>query len=193
MVHGTFAKNTFSILQDGHLGGYKKNNQTMLEEPVGQIFTQIIYKDMPFESNQKPFWWDDCFVLSTKILKDKQFYGIGKFCDKFEDCMDDDHTPKPDIKEKGQLTKIPSLTKFKKKLNKHLKNSADLGTLRFTHSHEILFKNKINLKKYCIALILYSNKHKNYKKIVKLANKLNIKVFIIKEVGINNLINLINH
>jgi hypothetical protein len=29
----------------------KENNQKILEEPIDQIFTQMIYRDIPFESN----------------------------------------------------------------------------------------------------------------------------------------------
>ena len=167
IIHSTFQKNTLSILQDGYLDTSKENNQNILGKPIDQIFTQMIYRDIPFESNQKPYWWDDCFILSTKILKDKKFYGtIGLgFCDKFEDCMDYNNS-KPDIIGKGKLKKIPNLTKFKSKLYQHMKNKLYLGNLRFMHSHEILFKNRINLKKYCIGLVLWSKKHINYKEII---------------------------
>jgi hypothetical protein len=197
IIHGTFRKNTLSILHDGYLNTSKENNQKILEKSINQIFTQMIYTGMPYESNQKPYWWDDCFILSTNILKDKKFYGnIGLgHCDKFEDCMDDNNTLKTDIKGKGKLKKNPNLTKFKTKLNRHLKNKLGPGMdiIGFMHSHEILFKNKINLKKYCVGLVLYSKKHVNYKEITKIANKLNIKVFILKEFGINNFMNLIKN
>lgn len=56
---------------------------------VNQIFTQLLYRDIPNQNGQISFWFDCCFVLDKQILMDYPFYatGIGEFNAKFSDAF----------------------------------------------------------------------------------------------------------
>ena len=97
---------------------------------------------------------------------------------------------------------MPILTKLKTYINKYMKSRDD--NVSFIHSHEILFNKKINIKKYCLGIIIYAHSpeiskiyNKEYKNIEKLANKYGL--FVKYEIpknkmasyGLNNFIDLI--
>jgi len=202
-IHGASFENTLSILEDGYI--IPSKNPMMIDESIKQIFTQIIYRDIPNESIQKPHWWSCAFILNKNILKDLPFYAtdIGGFSDNFQDGMDN-------IKGnslaygKGNLQRMPILTKLKTHINKYMESKEDQDNVNFIHSHEILFNKKISIKKYCLGIIIYtptpviSKKYnKEYKKIEKLADKYGL--FVKYEIpkykhtgyGLNNFIDLI--
>ena len=181
--------------------------------PSNQIFTQLIYKDIPKQEKQFAHWWDSAIILDKSILKDYPFYstGVGGFSDKFENGMKNETAI---IHSDGNLSRMPSLTKLKNHINKFMEKDINIGDgrklfdggIKFMHSHEILFNQKIPLDKYCIALIMYSyndNKDTKYNKIIEkiiaLAKEKNIPLIfrdyktIDKKEPLNSLINSIEN
>ena len=180
IIHGTQIENLIKILQDGYIDNKpKKKDITMLKDkPSNQIFTQLVYKDIPNQSNQIVHWGTCAIVLDKKILKDLPFYAtrIGGFSDKFENGKTNEETI---IYGDGNLTKMPNLTKLKNVINKNLINN-NLGGVEFMHSHEILFNQKIPLDKYCILIMMKSKKtyyeSKLIDKLIKLSKEKNISI-----------------
>ena len=194
IIHGTSSENLESILKDGFISinnKKKKVAQKLINEEINQIFTQLVYRNIPNEKFERPFWFQCCIVLDKKILKDYPFYAcqIGGFYDKFNNAF----LPEADIfmKSKGNLKKMPNLTKLKNFIIKYIHKGGV-----FTSSHEIMFNKNIPLEKYCLCII-YGGKMKDIpKEIIKLAGKLQIpiKSKSFEEtglMGINNFIDII--
>jgi len=121
IIHGTSYLNIESILKDGFISinnKKKKVEQKMINEEINQIFTQLVYRNIPNEKIQIPHWGTYVIVLDKKILKDYPFYSckIGGFYDKFNNAFlsEDD---KIFVKSKGNLKRIPNLTKLKNIIN----------------------------------------------------------------------------
>ena len=194
IIHGTQVKNIIKILKDGYIDNDppKKDIVMLINKPAKQIFTQLIYKDIPNEKEQKPNWGMCAIVLDKKILKDYPFYatGIGEFSDKFENGKTSEKTI---ISGDGNLPKMPSLTKLKTAIAKRMDWNMSIA---FMHSHEILFNKKIPLDTYCKCIICgpYLTPKEN-KTIMELSNKLDIPVKFYeknkKNEGINKLIDMI--
>jgi len=194
IIHGTQVKNIIKILKDGYIDNDppKKDIVMLINKPAKQIFTQLIYKDIPNEKEQKPNWGMCAIVLDKKILKDYPFYatGIGGFSDKFENGKTSEKTI---ISGDGNLPKMPSLTKLKTAIAKRMDWNMSIA---FMHSHEILFNKKIPLDTYCKCIICgpYLTP-KEKKTIMELSNKLDIPVKFYeknkKNEGINKLIDMI--
>ena len=180
IIHGTQIENLIKIIQDGYIDNKpKKKDITMLKDkPSNQIFTQLVYKDIPNQADVIPHWWECAIVLDKNILKDLPFYAtsIGGFSDKFENGKTNEETI---IYGDGNLTKMPNLTKLKNVINKNLINN-NLGGVEFMHSHEILFNQKIPLDKYCILIMMKSKKtyyeSKLIDKLIKLSKEKNISI-----------------
>jgi len=180
IIHGTQIENLIKILQDGYIDNKpKKKDITMLKDkPSNQIFTQLVYKDIPNQSNQIVHWGTCAIVLDKQLLKDYPFYAtrVGGFSDKFENGKTNEETI---IYGDGKLTKMPNLTKLKNVINKNLINN-NLGGVEFMHSHEILFNQKIPLDKYCILIMMKSKKtyyeSKLIDKLIKLSKEKNISI-----------------
>ena len=180
IIHGTQIENIIKILQDGYIDNKpKKKDITMLKDkPSNQIFTQLVYKDIPNQSNQIVHWGTCAIVLDKQLLKDYPFYAtrIGGFSDKFENGKTNEETI---IYGDGNLTKMPNLTKLKNVINKRMKRDNLYGD-EFIHSHEILFNQKIPLDKYCIKIMLIGKKNqfdsKIIDKILNLAKEKNISI-----------------
>jgi len=180
IIHGTQIENIIKILQDGYIDNKpKKKDITMLKDkPSNQIFTQLVYKDIPNQSNQIVHWGTCAIVLDKQLLKDYPFYAshVGGFSDKFENGKTNEETI---IYGDGNLTKMPNLTKLKNVINKNLINN-NLGGVEFMHSHEILFNKKIPLDKYCILIMMKSKKkyyeHKLIDKLIKLSKEKQISI-----------------
>jgi hypothetical protein len=192
IIHGTQYKNLIHILKDSFIDNEPiKKYRTMLKVSPKLIFTQLIYPDIPNETKQNPHWLQCCIVLKKELLKDYSFFvtPVGGF---------DADEKKIILKGDGNLSKIPSIVKLKKYINKTLETSST----DFMHSHEILFDKKIPLDKYCKCIIMYDynlidKKEKAQKlEIIELANKLNISVitrkFSMRNKGINNFIEVVN-
>lgn len=57
IIHGTSYLNIESILKDGFIAinnKKKKVEQKMINEEINQIFTQLIYRNIPNEKIQRP-------------------------------------------------------------------------------------------------------------------------------------------
>jgi hypothetical protein len=182
IVHGTQPENLIHILQDGYIDTKPpKKNRTMLKnKPPNQIFTQLVYKDIPNQKEQIQHWFSCAIILDKKILKDYPFYstGVGSFRDKFDNGI---HNENSIIHGEGNLTRMPNLTKLKNKINKKMENNF-LGNVEFMHTHEILFNHKIPLDTYCIKILIIGNHFTNAKdkkimeKIIDLGKEKNIMI-----------------
>jgi len=180
IIHGTQIENIIKIIQDGYIDNKPKKKDIIMlkDEPSNQIFTQLVYKDIPNQSNQIVHWGTCVIILDKQLLKDYPFYAtrIGGFSDKFENGKTNEETI---IYGDGNLTKMPILTKLKNIINKKLINMKN-GAVTFMHSHEILFNQKIPLDKYCITIIMRWNKtyygSKLVDKLIKLSKEKNISI-----------------
>ena len=205
LIHGTQPENLIKILKDGYIDNKpdKKYIGMLQNSPSNQIFTQLIYRDIPNEKEQKPHWGMCAIVLDKKILKDYPFYAtyVGGFTDKFENgkTINNEETI---IYGEGNLSRMPNLTKLKNIINKRVKTNA-LDSVGFMHSNEILFNKKILLDKYCKCIIIYGTylKEKEKQNIIELANNANIpiKFYDIKRenkfkgFGLNNFIDIVEN
>ena len=101
----------------------------------------------------------------------------------------------------GNLSRIPNLTKLKKKINQFCNEGANLfGNINFMHSHEILFNSDIPLDKYCVAIIV-EGAYEHLPELEKLCAERRIpykqlekpgKKDIHKQIGLNNFIDLVD-
>ena len=182
IIHGTKVENLIKILQDGYINNkpLKKDIIILQDKPSNQIFTQLVYKDIPNQADVVPHWWNCAIVLDKKILKDLPFYAtsIGGFSDKFENGKTNEEII---IYGDGNLTKMPILTKLKNVINKRLEaNTNYFKSHKFMYSHEILFNQKIPLDKYYIKIMLIGKKNqfdsKIIDKILNLAKEKNISI-----------------
>lgn len=203
IIHGTQPENLIKIMEDGYIDNKpaKKNIMMLKNKPSNQIFTQLIYYDIPNQEKQIPHWFICAIVLNKSILKDYPFYStpVGAFSSKFENGKDNEEII---IYGDGDLNKMPNLSKLKSKINKNMENNL-LGNLQFMHSHEILFNKKIPLDKYCVKIMIRGTKveykdDKTIGKIIDLAREKNIplkfrdyKLTGKNEKPINNFINSI--
>jgi hypothetical protein len=194
IIHGTTEVNLIKILKAGYIDNNpSKKDLLMLKEwgaKTKQIFTQLIYKDIPNEKNQKPHWYGAAIVLDKQLLKDYPFYAthIGGFTDKFENGKTSEKTL---VYGEGNLSRMPNLTKLKNAISKRM-------SFDFMHSHEILFNQKIPLDTYCKCIIVFgaSLSLKDRQNMIELANKINIplKIYVDKKRqynGLNNFIDMI--
>ena len=193
IIHGTTAKNLEDILNSKYIEANinKKNKGMLHDHSVNQIFTQLLYRNLPNENIQIPYWFDCAIILDKKILKDYPFYAttIGGFLNNFNDAFI--INPKQNIyaKGKGNLQRMPNLKNLKNNIENIMNKNIILKSAQFMHSHEILFNKKISIKKYC-KLIVCSIPSDN---IVRLANKLKILVITSTKVGLNNFIDIIDN
>jgi hypothetical protein len=194
IIHGTTCKNLEDILNSKYIEANINNkNKGMLDrsQSVNQIFTQLLYRNLPNENIQIPHWLDCALILDKKILKDYPFYAtnIGGFLNNFNDAFL--NNPKKNIyaKGKGNLLRMPNLKNLKNNIENIMNKNIILKSVQFMHSHEILFNKKISIKKYC-KLIVCSIPCDN---IVRVANKLKIPVITSVKVGLNNFIDLIEN
>ena len=196
LVHGTNYDNLIKILQDGYIDNnpIPKNLMGSYDKNPKQIFTQLVYYNIPSQDNERPHWWTCAIILDKSLLKDYPFYAtyVKGFKTNFNNGLINNNTnPKYDkqilVRGKGQLSKIPKLTKLKHHIVKHmtLKRPKEIDNFhdKFQLSHEILFNQKIPLDKYCINIILQGTKeqYKKYKnkdidKIIKFAKEKNIPI-----------------
>ena len=176
IIHGTSYLNIESILKDGFISinnKKKKVEQKIINEEINQIFTQLIYRNIPNEKIQRPHWGNYVIVLDKKILKDYPSCWLGSFSNNWNDAY------KVLAKTKGKLKRMPNLTKLKNIINNYLDNLfsyyfSDYAI--FVYSHQILFNKNIPLKKYCLCII-YSGEMKEIpQKIIELAKKLEIPI-----------------
>ena len=199
IIHGTTVKNLEDILNSKYIEANINNkNKGMLDlsQSVNQIFTQLLYRNLPNENIQIPHWWDCALILDKKILKDYPFYAtnIGGFLNNFKDAFINNafiNNSKKNIyaKGKGNLLRMPNLKNLKNNIENIMNKNIILKSAQFMHSHEILFNKKISLKKYC-KLIVCSISCEN---IVILADKLKIPVITRVKNGLNNFIDLIEN
>lgn len=179
IIHGTQPTNLIKILDDGYIDNKpaKKNIMMLKNKPSNQIFTQLVYYNIPNQEKQIPHWFSCAIVLDKSILKDYPFYStpVGSFSNKFENGKENEDMI---IYGDGDLNKMPNLTKLKSKINKNMENNL-LGNLQFMHTHEILFNKKIPLDKYCIKIMISGTNadykdNKEIEKIIDLAKEKNI-------------------
>ena len=150
IIHGTPIENLNSILNDKHIK-IKPKDRVFIHNDLNQIFTQLIFKNIPNEEFQNFHWFNVGIILHKKILKDLPFYAnnLGDFSNSFNDGI-----KRKDLlaKGNGDLKKYPDL----KRLRTHIKNSLKkaITSADFILSHEILFNQNISLEKYCVCIII---------------------------------------
>ena len=199
IIHGTTDDNLIKILKAGYIDNNPSKKDFLMlkdwESKTKQIFTQLIYKDIPNEKNQKPHWYSSAIILDKKILKDYPFYAtsIGGFTNKFENGKTNAETI---IYGEGNLSRMPNLTKLKNAISKRMR-------IDFMHSHEILFNQKIPLDTYCKCIIIMGTyfKPKEKQKLLEKIEKINtfnipIKFYTtdresMRGLGLNNFIDVI--
>ena len=191
IIHGTPIENLNSILNDKHIKiKPKKKDRMIIHNDLNQIFTQLIFKNIPNEEFQNFHWFTVGIILHKKILKDLPFYAnnLGRFSNSFNDGM-----KRKDLlaKGNGDLKKYPDLKRLRTHIKNDLKNARSSGD--FIHSHEILFNQNISLEKYCVCIII-----NDLQKDHKIINNLNIPIIYRKHVrpgktgdGIDKMINKI--
>lgn len=173
VIHGTSLDNLVHILKSGYLETNPKYGRKFLDKEhynPHQIFTQILFKDLPDEVHQQPHWWGIAIVLDKKILKDKRWYAtrIGGFREHFNDAFQKKtqktmKNEEKDFQEPSEIlarnpntaaAKIPSLAKLKKIIIQQME-SRFLGEVDFIHSHEVLFGDDISLAEYGVAIVCH--------------------------------------
>ncbi len=193
IIHGTTLENLENILIDEYIRKDTKI-KTNIDININQIFTQLIYYDIPKQSGQYPHYFNCCIVLNINILRDYPFYAniVGSFNNNFKDGIKSDDKI---IKKSGKLKKVPNLKKLKDHINDYMINNYNnLKMLTFIHSNEILFNKKISLKKYCVCIIIRINKYSDKKVLYKLkllCDKLMIDLKFNDKNGLNQFIDLI--
>ena len=193
LLHGTNFESCISCIRNRQISvNPKPRFRQMSENSFRQIFTQIIFPNIPNQANQNPFWYNCCFILDKKILRDLPFYAnhIGRFADTFDIGV---HRSSNIITSRKKTKQIPRIDQLKEHINTTMSNKKlkKLGTLRFMHSHEIIFGNDIDLEAYCVAIIYFGYKHQTHiNKITQIAKKHlpSIPVITIESIGIDNLI-----
>jgi len=180
IIHGTNNESLLNILLCGYID-INRHNPVMIENDIKQIFTQIIYKDLPYNEFYTPHYGNCAIILDKKILKDYAFYStqIGSFYDKFENAFKDkDNSNKIYEKSKGKLKRLPSLKKLKIHIEEYLIKWGTSDKTGFMYSHEILFNKKIYLKDYCKCIIFRLDETTKTIPLdyMSLANKLNIPI-----------------
>ena len=166
----------------------------MLHHQTNQIFTQLLYKDLPNESIQVPHFHKYCLILDKKILKDYPFYAthIGGFYNNFSDSFTK-NDKKTFVRSKGDLERVPNLKKLKNYIEDRMNNDKYV-MISYIYSHEILFNKNISLKEYCICIICKGDEIDE--NIINLAKKLKIPVKkyndkdLSHNYGLNNFIDL---
>jgi len=194
IIHGTTVKNLEDILNSKYIQANINNKNKGILDPsqsVNQIFTQILYRNLPNENIQIPHWFNCAIILDKKILKDYPFYAtyIGGFLNNFNDAFINNSKKKIYAKGKGNLLRMPNLKNLKNNIENIMNKNTILKSAQFLNSHEILSNKKISLKKYC-KLIICSIPCEN---VVRLANKLKIPVITNVKVGLNDFIDLIEN
>ena len=114
IIHGTQPINLINILKDGFIDNEPiKKYRTMLKTSPKLIFTQLLYPDIPNETKQNPHWLQSCIVLKKELLKDYPFFvtPVGGFDSKKKQII---------LQSDGNLSKMPSIVKLKKYINKTL-------------------------------------------------------------------------
>lgn len=172
LVHGTHYENLLNILKDGYIDIKPKSKNAIImldDKPPRQIFTQLLYYDIPNQANTIPHWMTSAIILDKQLLADYPFYAthIKGFKLKFSNGLINNKTnTKYDneilVRGKGNLEHIPNLSKLKTHIAKHMaKNTQkiiDSFHVKFQNSHEILFNKKIPLEKYCKTIMILGKK-----------------------------------
>lgn len=190
ILHGTLPQTVVPILKSKRLlakGNHKR--PVLVDDGTDQLFTQLLYRGIPYEKDQYPFHYGACFVLDVSVLKDYPFYAapcVGCFSPTFREGMNQTDNA---AMGHGGRKRLPSLSKLKDVINKTNTKRPWLKNLAFIHSHEILFGRSIPLKKYCVAVVVY----KITPAISRLAEALDIRVIEYDfDVGLNRFLDLID-
>ena len=166
VIHGTSLDNLIHILATGKLETNPRNATRVLDPEYynpRQIFTQILFKDLPHQEKQLSHWFMCGIILDKRILKDRQWYAtaIGGFYERFADAFSKSksHSQLQSGSEiiaknaTSHAARIPSLASLKKYITKQMQPGI-LGEVGFIHSHEILFGEDISLAEYGVCILV---------------------------------------
>lgn len=141
LVHGTTVKNYNKIMKDGVL---KVNNfkwKTTNNNEEG-IFCQLMTEEFEKEYT----WAEKRIKLNISVLKDLKF-------DIYEHWGRFDTDTAPFKSGKGKYKRSPNMNKTIEMIKHNIKISPfkdSLKKLKYMHSHEIIIREDIDLKKYMI-------------------------------------------
>ena len=160
VVHSTrTVDNLLRILSDGYVNNVPTGDTMLsLEHHPKQIFTQLVYKGIPNEQSQRPFWiGQSCLVFKPEVLRELAFYAtdVGGFSTRFRDGLSD---PNRLASGSGKLDRMPNLVKLKNKIGERSQLKS-LQSLAYTHSHEILFGRRIYLNRFCECVVVQDGIH----------------------------------
>ena len=193
ILHGTLGKNVIPILESKKLKTGGLHRRTVIRDPpTDQLFTQLVYKGIPYQATQQPYHYDCCFVFDSSVLKKLPFYAVtcGGFGSTFSEGMEKKafHLARGS----GKCQRMPILKRLKTTIDATLVDRPWLQSLAFIHSHEVMFGQDIPLEKFCVAVIIHP-RVRNCKKIEELAGRLKINVIKIVNAspGLDNCIDLI--
>ena len=188
ILHGTPSQNVFAILQKGCISKDRSHTRNMTD--TDQVFTQLVYEDIPYEQKQLPHWYDACFVLSSELLKDKPFYATetGGFHQSFSEGM---HARNTIAKGYGKLSRLPRLKSLRELIDTAFVRKPYLKSATFIHSHEVMFGSDISIKKYCVALVLPPSFHPS-DQVLSLSHKQGVKVLTNNKPGLNQFLGKVN-
>ena len=141
IIHRTTVKNLEDILNSKYIEANINNkNKGMLQNnSVNQIFTQLLYRNLPNENIQIPHWFDCAIILDKKILKDYPFYAttIGGFLNNFNNSFIINLKQHIYAKGKGNLLIMPNLKNLKNNIENNMNKNIILKSLQFMHSHDL--------------------------------------------------------
>lgn len=160
VIHSTrTVDNLLRILSDGYVNNVPTGDTMLsLEHHPKQIFTQLVYKGIPNEQTQRPFWiGQSCIVFKPHILRELAFYAtdVGGFSTRFADGLSH---PSNLASGSGKLDRMPNLAKLKNRIEVRTQQK-NLRGLAYIHSHEILFGRRIYLSRFCECVVVQDGIH----------------------------------
>lgn len=169
LLHGTKSeKSLIRILKDGYLlSGQKVDKKYRFhggeENELNEIFFNIYFDDIKNLDIVFPF----TLIFKSDLLKNQDFvfnkgWGYQVAYEQFLKS-DDNKIFKNKIKKIKKFLKDPNLPPT-------LKNNSGI------FHHELHTHKKINIKKFLIGIICYTNDKKIFKKVTKFANILNVPI-----------------
>jgi len=165
IIHSVFKiKNLIKILEDGEIRIGKNLDKKYLsmsnpKEPLNYIFSNIYFEKL----KNLEYFWQSSIVLDPKII-------IEKGCI-FKKSWSGDIIHKDDIKIKKNDNKLKEKIK---KIYYYIKKPKDIPAIVKMNpymTHEILFNDKISIKKYAIMITCNFCDDKTYKKLEKIIEK----------------------
>ena len=151
IVHGTQEKNIIRILKKNALEAEPpaKYKTMLINSKPKQIFTQLLYKDIPNQHKCIPHWGSIAIIFSTKLLQDYPFYSVpvGGFKSSFARAFRAKHSAKHSTKHSAKHSAKHSKT-LTNKSNNTVNNTANNIIIKSKFGNLPRMPNLTKLKKY---------------------------------------------